>query len=388
MNSVCNAQESDSSHAAVASRYRYGAFILLCWGLAIGQQGCATTSKRYSPAKLPVKYQAPALTNARKVNLTRFAVNQTTTETIEPGDVLDVTLAAGLSKDDTLNFPVRVGDDGTASIPNIGTLRLSGMELSAAESTIAVAATNAGLFRSPHVTVVMKQPKLNTVFVMGAVKEPGVYHLRSSSSHLLAALTSAGDLADNAGTLVEIRRPDQGLQVPLPDMLAGQRTPSGHVLASHSTPGGELTPAQPAGRKSVIQVDLASATDSAVDDYKLVDGSVVMVEQRDEKPVSVLGLVKKPGLIEFPVADDLRLLDAISRAEGTSNLAADKVYVIRNPTSSQPIVIETTIRRAKNSLTENLRLSPGDVVSVEQTPSTVLIEALRTVGFNLGGAVF
>ncbi len=114
-----------------------------------------------------------------------------------------------------------------------------------------------------------------------------------------------------------------------------------------------------------------------------------MVERRDPKPIHVLGLVKKPDRYEFPVAEDLRLLDAIALASGTNNPLADKVYIIRNtPESEEPTLIEASIKKAKRNGRADLRLAPGDIVSVEQTPTTSVYEAVRLIGFGVSGRAF
>ena len=47
-------------------------------------------------------------------------------------------------------------------------------------------------------------------------------------------------------------------------------------------------------------------------------------------------------------------------------------------------MIEVSLRKAKHDPKENLRLQPGDVVSVEQTPATMFVEAIRILPFHMG----
>ncbi|RMG38581.1 MAG: hypothetical protein D6725_06905 [Planctomycetota bacterium] len=113
-----------------------------------------------------------------------------------------------------------------------------------------------------------------------------------------------------------------------------------------------------------------------------------MVEKLEPEPIKVLGLVKKPGHYDFPIAEPVRVLDAIAMAEGVSNGLADKVLVIRNnPQGGEPAVIRVSLRRAKWDGRENLLLAPGDVVSVEQTPETVMLEALKVIRFAVSTGI-
>ena len=106
------------------------------------------------------------------------------------------------------------------------------------------------------------------------------------------------------------------------------------------------------------------------------------VERRDPESIQVTGLVNKAGEIKYPIGTELRLLDAISQAGWTSNQGANKVYIIRN--TPRPIVMEASLREAKRNVNENIRLAPGDVVSVEQTPTTVMIDTLKLIRFAVG----
>ena len=183
--------------------------VSLCGLLAISSlAGC--TSVNYKAAELPTRFQAMHLANAQTVDLTRFSTSTSNSERISNGDVLEVSISAGLGKDDSITFPVRVADDGNASLPHIGSLALTGLELEEAEAAVSTACIQKQLYRQPHVTVTMKRPKVNRVTVIGAVKEPGIYELRESSSDILSAIVSAGGLDEDAGTIVEVRNPKGG----------------------------------------------------------------------------------------------------------------------------------------------------------------------------------
>jgi polysaccharide export outer membrane protein len=66
--------------------------------------------------------------------------------------------------------------------------------------------------------------------------------------------------------------------------------------------------------------------------------------------------------------------------------------VIRHaPDQPEPLVIQVSVRAAKTDGQENLPLAPGDVVSVEQTPATVMVDVLKSfvrLGFNAAAPGF
>lgn len=349
--------------------------------------GCSTR-QTLRVSNLPRHFVAKKTQNAREVDLSRLASDTTSEDTLVPGDVIEVAIAAGLGADDSTELSTRVGDDGYADLPQIGRVYVAGMQLEGAESVIASQSVQAGVFREPHVTVTMKQPKLIRVTVAGAVEEPGTYELRPGSGNLLNALVVAGSLSDDAGVNVEIRQPGQaavgGSRAPL---VAGGPNGQGHALVGYNP----TIPATPASSPQLLKVNLASVARGTGNQYRLRDGAVVFVEQRDPAPISIGGLVNKPDRYEYPVGENLRLLDAVSMAGGESSLVADKIFVIRevdHEGKRQRAVIQASLADAKHDDRENMLLMPGDIVTVEKTPGTVILEAINTVGFGVSGRVF
>jgi len=357
---------------------------VLC-GLLIGLAGCRSVpGERYTVHNLPASMVAARRENAQTVDLSRLASLAVNSEIIDRGDVVEVTIATGIREREIVPLPVRVKDDGVAEIPIIGPVQLAGLELASAEAAITAAAIQRNLYRNPNITVTMKQQRVNHVTVVGAVKEPGVYRIPRGQSDLLAALVAAGGIAENAGTKVEIRNPLK--DVPSPEPIASAALP-GINQAGHSIPGLGAGSIQPAQRNS-IKVDLVSATKNGTGGYVVEDGAVVMVEKRDPEPVHVIGLVQKPNRYEFPIGEDLRVTHAVALAGGVSSPVADKIFVIRKkPSSPQTAIVELKLSDAKRSEKSDLLLSPGDVVSVEQTPLTVFLDALRIINFGFGASL-
>jgi polysaccharide biosynthesis/export protein len=346
--------------------------------VAFAVTGCA--NDRYYATNLPHELVAPAIPNTRIMDLSGLAADTTSDSVIDRGDVLEVSLAAGVSSAQPYMFAVRVDEQtGDADMPLIGRMHLAGLSLAGAEADIARAAIQGELYRVPHVTVTMKTPKMHRITVIGAVKNEGTVELRPASSNLLQALVKAGSLANDAGVNVEIRRPKSAL------MNQPRRNPvasldeDGLKQTSH-----DATYADHESRS--ITVDLVTATTEGRS-YDLEDGTVVMVERRDPMPVHVMGLVKKPNRYEYPNNEELRVLDAIAKANGVSNGLADRVFIIRRmPHLSEPVLIETSVKEATKNGDANLRLMPGDIVKVEHTPSTVFLEALHIIRFGINAS--
>jgi polysaccharide export outer membrane protein len=321
----------------------------------------------------------------QQVDLSGLSGFSTSSELIDCGDVLEVMVAAAGANFGSITAPVRVDKDGTAQVPLVGRVPLAGLEMDEAEQRIAAEAVHRGVFTNPLVSVTMKRQRVNRVLVMGGgVKEPGIKEMPRGNSSLLWAITAAGGLSEQAGPEVEIRRPPRRAGSPgLPDGPGGPQRLAGspgNRLASFES--GQSFPAT----GQIIQVNLMKVAMEGQRSYYVGDGDVVYVPKLAPEPVHVMGLVRDPGEIELPPNRNVTMLAAISQAGGVTTEVADKVLVIRRvPGLRQPIVIEASIEKAKKDGISDIPLAPGDLVSVETTPLTLAVDAIRTffrVGFS------
>jgi len=375
------------SQTALAVRQTAHGVCLLLWVALVVGAGCR--SGVYRAASLPPEFTAPPVVNVEEVDLSQLSSFSTSSQQIDRGDVLEVTIVTDFGSVKTTTTPARVDRDGTANIPLIGQVALAGLELDEAEQRIAAEGIARGVFQRPHVTVTMKRQRINRVTVIGAVEEPGVYDLPRSASCLLAALVEAGGLSEDAARQVEIRRPVA--QAPWNAPGGAPLSGDGVHLAGHEAPlPAAGSPAAPPPR--ITRVNLATAAAEGNGGHYLDDGDVVLVRKRVPKPFYVIGLVRNPGEFDMPSNQDMKVLDALALAGDRTTQIADKVFVIRQvPDREQPVVIRTSIREAKKNARSNVRLAPGDIVSVEQTPATVALDAVKSLfrfGFSSGLPLF
>ncbi len=330
--------------------------------------GCA--GKAFTPHNLPRELQAFPVADINTIDLTKLSGYTVSSELIEPGDVLEVSLVSGYADRGAVTTPVRVSDNGNANIPLVGMVAVAGLELEGAEQAIRAAAIGRGIYTNPHVIVVMEQKRVNKITVIGAVNKPGVYELPRASSDMLAALVAAGGLSDDAGTEVELRSPARpATRAADRDLVAGVAPqPVGYAQQPQFEPARS------------VRIDLVAASRSGQGGVPLRDGDVLMVTKRDPKPIHVIGLVRKPGQYEMPPNKNLHVLDAIAMAGGIDSSVADKIYVIRRQAADMDAaMIQVSLQDAKRDGTENLRLASGDIVSVEQTLPTVAVDAIKSV---------
>jgi len=355
------------------------AFVVGLW-IVLGACGCAQGP--YRASQLPGKFLAPPTERVDAAQVGRLARYTANSELIAPGDLLDVTIDDGLGEESAQTTSVRVDENGTARIPPIGPVAVSGLSLQQADQVVRSAGIQNAVYVEPYpyVTVEMKKPKMNRVTVLGPVEEPGVVKLPRNSSYLLAALVAAGNLTEDAGPDIKIRRrmtsggPPNMLSPNSPRLATGPHA----ELASYGQPGSSAP--------QTIHVNLLNAVEAGQQSHYLEDGDVVVVEKREPRKVHMMGLVRKPDEYEIPPGEDLHLLQALGLAGERTSQLADKVLILRQvPGTDETIEIEASVREAKRNPAENVLLAPGDLVSVEETPTTFAWEAVKTfvrVGLN------
>ncbi|MCH8045821.1 MAG: SLBB domain-containing protein [Planctomycetes bacterium] len=364
-------------------------YLALLLGLGLLSTGCASVV--ISPGEIPVgsigipvKNQSiadPPLVNPRPDH-----------NRIDRGDVLEVTIATGVGDSGMLTFPVRVGNDGYADVLLVGEVELAGMLPEQAERAILAAGIRADIFKRANVVVLMEEQRLNSITVYGAVNKPGVYELSRGNSHLTSLIAMAEGTSKKSSGMVVIRRPartnPRRRRRPGDPQFDPQR--ESQPVSYRGSPG-ERRDEDPMIERpaAIIRIDLSDPSSYDHRGLYLEDGDVVKVMPRDSQPVYVMGLVREAGQFELEPNKNMRMLDAIALAKGRTSQMADKVHIIRHvPGRAQPLVIEISVREAKLHGRGNLLLMPGDIVSVEQTPVTMVLDTIKTfVRFTLGSSV-
>jgi polysaccharide export outer membrane protein len=316
----------------------------------------------FDVSSLPNQFQAPHTVSVNNIDFSKLARGSERAETLRSGDVVDVQVATGIEEEELATWQVRLDDSGVAAIPVIGAVSLAGLDFTRAEQAIRFEGVRRGKYIAPNVSIAIRERRSINVTVLGAVARQGTLSIPVNNANLLEALTRAGNLTEEASTIVEIRHP--------PRMVAQASYAGGNAPRIHT-------------------IDLAKAQFDPNVDLRVEDGSTVVVRRRGERFVSLIGLVRKRGQYEMPVDKDLHLLEAISLADGRTLQIADKVHIIRRiPNQPNPVVIEVSVKSAKSDPTANIRLAPGDVVSVEETMVTMVVGTIRdSVGFGFTSGI-
>ncbi|MBT9463085.1 MAG: polysaccharide export protein EpsE [Hydrogenophaga sp.] len=210
---------------------------------------------------------------------------------------VDYPLAAGdtvrvqVFQNPDLTLETRITESGTISFPLIGSIRLGGLPVSAAEKKIADALKSGGFLQNPQVTLLLTQIRGSQVSVLGQVGRPGRFPLETASTRLSDMLANAGGTAPGGDDVV---------------IVSGQR----------------------AGKPFRKLVDLPALflRERSEDDIVLQGGDVVYVHRA---PVFyVYGEAQRPG--SFRIERSMTVMQALALAGGpTARGSRDRLQLHR-----------------------------------------------------------
>jgi polysaccharide export outer membrane protein len=335
--------------------------------------GCSRA--QYTAAGLPSQFAARPHIGAQYIDLSAMRGTTPPADWLQPGDQVEVTVATGIERGQTPQWNLTVDPRGGLDVPLIGYTPVAGVNPAQAAERIRSASIERGIYVDPKVTVSIAEKRAFQIAVLGAVNKPATYEIPATSCDLLTALTMAEGIAEDASRHVQIKHSPTTLK-----SLASQPPtmgPDGVALVSYDSQ--EPPPA-------VVDIDLSNIEALSPESLRLYDGSVVHVQRERERKVSVLGLVRDPQQVEMPPGQPLTLLEAVAAAGGTTLSIADKVLIVRNvPDRPEPIVIKASLKKARAGAADNIQLTAGDVVTVEETAATVMVQTVRSffrIGFS------
>lgn len=258
--------------------------------------------------------------------LAQPAAQSSNATVIHAGDQLNVQVYG----ETTLTQTVTVLSDGSIEYPLVGRIDVAGKTPQQAATVLSQHLLK--YVRHPVVTIAITQLGQPNVLVLGAVKNPGKYQLRSDG-RLSDAIAAAGGLGDTNGAFPVARVSDaEGhvAQVNLNDLL----------------------------RQGKVNLD-----------ERLGEGSVVYVPGPVSMTVHVSGAVDHPGDVQVNEGD--RLAVAIAKAGNSQNAQADlnHVKVIRRSASGQQQTMEINLYKALESgdQSADVALQKDDVIFVPQS---------------------
>ena len=263
---------------------------------------------------------------------------------IGPGDVLTISVY----DEPDLERTVTVQSDGLISIPLLRAFPVGGLSIAQAERELEKALGQSFLV-DPQVSITVKEYHAQKVYVLGAVRNPGLFSLTGPTT-VLEIVSKAGGLApDGSRRFMLLRGGGKS-----PNAIKSELEKNPNPVPESTGKGDQRTPIMIDGRKLLDEGDTTQ-------NYLLQDGDVVYVPKLQQ--VYVLGEVRRPGAVPF--TEGLTLLQAISQAGGTTEMARDATQVTRK-VGGEEKRFDVDLGKILKNTKLDLQLEPEDVIVVKR----------------------
>lgn len=246
--------------------------------------------------------------------------------TAAPAAVEEYRLGAGdvvrisVYQNPDLTLETRISEAGTISFPLLGSVRVGGGTIAAAEKAIADGLRTGNFVKQPQVSVMVLQVRGNQASVLGQVNRPGRFPIETADLRLSDLLAMAGGIAaTGADTLT----------------LVGTR--DGKPI------------------RKVIDLPSLFTTDDRSDDFVVNNGDVIYVERAPI--IYIYGEVQRPGAIRLE--RNMSVMQALAAGGGLNLRGTEKgLRVHRRGADGKVQVLEPKM----DDLLQN-----GDVVYVRES---------------------
>ena len=223
-----------------------------------------------------------------------------------------------------------VPSDGLVNFPGAGEVLVTGKSLS--ELSSALTDKLSSRLRTPEISVTLKSQRMHNVYVLGAVKSPGIYNAKPGWRITECLTAGGGIIGSSADCRVTLFRASSG---------------------EHKS----------AALSDILKAD--STTNFAVESNDLVS-----VETAKTLPVYVMGRVKNPGI--YDLRENCGALEAIALAGGPLDDAALSRVMISG-SSGKSEMVDLSSAGSGSKTNENPKLSPGDLVVVPESTNRVAV---------------
>jgi polysaccharide export outer membrane protein len=233
---------------------------------------------------------------------------------------------------DELSQTVRVGQDGSISMPLLGRLVVAGLTKAELEQLIA-RLLEGRYVRDPQVTVFVREYESKKIAVTGAVKRPGTFEMLGRKT-LLEVISMAGGLDTDLGKHIIVFRRQE----------------------DEST--------------KRIAVDLERLVYQADPQLNLLlePNDIVYIPAVEKIRIFVSGAVRNPDVYEVPRDEPVTVLKAVTIAGGTTVRASiKKVQVLRTDENGERVVLYVDLQKVKRGKAEDPLLHEGDIVLVPES---------------------
>jgi polysaccharide biosynthesis/export protein len=271
---------------------------------------------------------APTAPSTDTPNLTSYILG--------PEDLLTVRVFAA---DDIPDKPAQVDNNGSVTLPMIGTVHAAGLTVEQFQANLVTAYKK--YFKDPQVTVQVNEFHSQPVSVAGNVTTPGVVQLKGNRN-LMEVVGLAGGLRADAGDTVLITRNLSEGPIPVQ---------------------GAFT--DPTGKYSIAHIDIRAVMSGKDPEGNILIKPHDVITVNRARMVYVLGNVTRPGGYVMTENETMSVTQAVALAGGWDKTAAlSAAKILRADGGAQREQIPLNVKKIMESKAPDLQLKPDDIIYV------------------------
>jgi polysaccharide export outer membrane protein len=243
--------------------------------------------------------------------------------------------------------PVQIDNDGTVTLPMIGSVHAAGLTVEQLQDNLVTAYKK--YFKDPQVTVQVNDFRSQPVSVAGNVTKPGVVQLRGNRN-LMEVIGQAGGLRADAGDSVLITR--NLSEGPIP--VAGAFTdPTGKYSVAHINIRSIMSGKDPEGNIQIKPHDVITIPRARL--------------------IYVLGNVGRPGGYVMNENETMSITQALALAGGWSKAAAlGSARILRAEGGPNREQIPANVKKIMENKAPDLQMRPDDILYIPNSMGKVI----------------
>ena len=366
--------------------------------------GVIITTGCYVPLRSPsvpathlsCSFRTPERGVANKINLASLTVPGPPDYILGPNDTIEVIIPGLTERQEITPIQTRIMADGSARLPLVGPVKVSGMNLSDAQKAINDAYAD-GIIVSPRVSIRLAEPATFDIVVTGEVTSPGVYSLPRFQNDIAHAIALAGRMTPEAASVIKVHRrmSEEELMRRLPSTLPEGEQLHDFVLpemlpafTSHldTSSGGEVEvvlqiPVRGGPPAIIVQNQVLIQPFLSKQDVSLKPGDVVVVPRQPAQVFFVVGPLDRRRSVNFTISTqdrqlgnafllpDDRDIDAVTAVAMAGYIdpidSPSTVTVQRARPGAPPLLIRVDLIAARYDWNENVYIKHGDIIYLE-----------------------
>ena len=232
-----------------------------------------------------------------------------------------------------LNQTVRVSEEGTITLPLLGSVKIDGLTKDELETKLASLLEEKYL-KKARVSVFIREYQSKLVAVIGAVEKPGMYELVGQFT-LLQMVSKAGGFKENASNeIFVLREKEKGTSVSIS-----------------------------------IDLDDLLLNGNQLLNIPILPNDVINVPVDKLISVYVFGAVRNPGKIEVKISKKITLLQAVGNAGGLADGAKKSGIQLKRKDrwTGKETQMKVNLGDIINGKRRDIELQEGDVIIVPES---------------------